>query len=160
MRHSRSYAIELGFDRLTKRLSSFMDVKFHHAGWVVPDIEQAIGKMNELFGPLGDVRIVEDSIQKARLAIVPVKDEQVLELIEPVGNDSPAMKYLEKSGGGGVYHVCLEVKNIEEAWKEVRSKGGLPLSTPVPATLFEDRKIFFAYIRGMGLIEFLEQASP
>jgi methylmalonyl-CoA/ethylmalonyl-CoA epimerase len=36
-----------------------------------------------------------------------------LELLEPLGQDSPIAGYLAKNPSGGMHHICLEVPDIK-----------------------------------------------
>ena len=53
-----------------------------------------------------------------------------IELIEPLGADSPIVKFLEKNPAGGQHHVCFEVADIHAARPTFEAKGAriLPAS--------------------------------
>lgn len=36
-----------------------------------------------------------------------------LELLHPLGDDSPIAKFLQKNPSGGLHHICLEVPDIQ-----------------------------------------------
>ena len=38
-----------------------------------------------------------------------------IELLEPLGDNSPIAKFLEKNSDGGMHHVCFEVDDIRAA---------------------------------------------
>jgi methylmalonyl-CoA/ethylmalonyl-CoA epimerase len=42
-----------------------------------------------------------------------------LELLEPLGNQSPISKFLLKNPQGGIHHICIEVDDIEKATKHL-----------------------------------------
>ena len=80
-----------------------------------------------------------------------------IELIEPVGDDSPVAAHLSK--GGGLAHLCYEVDDLEGTLRDVRQKGGIVISGPVPATAFHERRIAFVILREIGVTEFVEKSS-
>ncbi|XP_033729823.1 methylmalonyl-CoA epimerase, mitochondrial-like [Pecten maximus] len=46
-----------------------------------------------------------------------------LELLNPMGDNSPIQNFLDKNKNGGMHHICIEVDNITEAMKDVKAKG-------------------------------------
>src|SRR3546814_16487533 len=53
-----------------------------------------------------------------------------IELIEPLGENSPIAKFLEKNPQGGQHHVCFEVADIHVAKAEMEAKGAKILGEP------------------------------
>jgi methylmalonyl-CoA/ethylmalonyl-CoA epimerase len=45
-----------------------------------------------------------------------------IELLHPYGSKSPIANFLEKNKNGGIHHICINVKNIREAMKELKEK--------------------------------------
>ncbi len=46
-----------------------------------------------------------------------------IELLEPLGANSPIAKFLEKNADGGIHHICYEVDDIEVARDRLVEKG-------------------------------------
>ena len=46
-----------------------------------------------------------------------------IELLEPLGANSPIAKFLERNAEGGVHHICYEVDDIEGASSQLVAKG-------------------------------------
>lgn len=129
-------------------------MRLHHVGVVVEAIETHSQHYRELgLRPLTDV--VTDPIQKVKVQFWgndgPASS---VELIEPLGEESPVRGFLEK--GGGLNHLCFEVADLEAARKNAEVKGGICVCAPVPAAAFGGRRITFFFFRGVGLIEFVE----
>ena len=59
--------------------------------------------------------------QKVNVAFLPITDSEV-ELLESTETDGPVAKYID-SRGEGVQHIAFRVQNIDEALKELKSKG-------------------------------------
>ena len=80
-----------------------------------------------------------------------------IEFIEPVGNESPVRKALEK--GGGFHHICFEVDNLSEKINEIVEKGGRLIVSPVEG--FEGRQIAFVLLNmkktNLNLVELVER---
>ncbi len=47
----------------------------------------------------------------------------MIELLEPLGPDSPIKGFLEKNPSGGIHHVCYEVPDIKDAIETMKAKG-------------------------------------
>ena len=58
---------------------------------------------------------------KTKIAMYPV-GETYLELLQATGDDSDTAKWIAEKGEG-LYHICLEVEDIEAALAELRAKG-------------------------------------
>lgn len=52
-----------------------------------------------------------------------------LELLEPLGNESPISNFLQKNPHGGMHHMCLEVPDIREAMVHISGEGAKLLSS-------------------------------
>ncbi|TFG34079.1 methylmalonyl-CoA epimerase [Candidatus Thorarchaeota archaeon] len=131
-------------------------MKLSHIGILVKDIDEGIKHHKALFGfeQLGE--IVDDSTQRVRVVLMghseddPVK----IELIAPLGEDSPVTDLLRKRQS--LYHLCFEVSDIETAKAEARKSGAIVISQPVEAPLFGDRKICFLFTKDHYVIELVE----
>ena len=53
-----------------------------------------------------------------------------IELLEPLGNNSPIAKFLEKNAEGGIHHICYEVGDILAARDQLVAKGARVLGQP------------------------------
>ena len=50
-------------------------------------------------------------------------DNTKLELLEPLGTDSPIAKFVENNPAGGIHHYCIEVEDIQAAIKTAKDHG-------------------------------------
>lgn len=95
-------------------------MKIDHLGIAVKSIEEAL-KFWE--GSLGlenvHTEVVEE--QKVRVAMLPIGESRV-ELLEPISEDSPISKFLEKRGGG-IHHIAVEVEDIEASLAKLKADG-------------------------------------
>lgn len=105
--------------------------RLNHVGVAVPSIEAAKDTYRTLYGvPESDITATRDMPEQGvKVAFVNVANSQI-ELIEPLGAQSPIVKFLEKNPLGGQHHVCFEVKNIYEARDEMKARGATVLGEP------------------------------
>jgi len=132
-------------------------MRLHHVGIVVDDIERHGTRYAEQLGLRPLSAIVTDPMQRVQVQFWGDGREVSLELIQPLDDDSPVSRFLEK--GGGLNHLCFEVEDIVAAVEQARAKGAICVSGPVPAAAFDGQRIAFLFFRDIGLVEFVE-ASP
>ena len=130
-------------------------MKIHHIGIVVNNIQDSLGEFSKF------VKFDEISIptlvgsQKVNVCFVKIGELRI-EFIEPVGNESPVKKFLEK--GGGFNHICFEVNNLSKTINEIVEKGGRLIVSPVEG--FEGRQIAFVLLNmkktDLNLVELVE----
>jgi methylmalonyl-CoA/ethylmalonyl-CoA epimerase len=82
-----------------------------------------------------------------------------IELLEPLGGESPITRFLEKNPDGGIHHVCYEVDDIVESRNRLVSSGARVLGSGEPKTGAHGKPVLFLHPKDFNgaLIE-LEQA--
>src|SRR5499426_3338890 len=55
-----------------------------------------------------------------------------IELLEPLGADSPIAAFLERNSSGGIHHVCYEVADIRAARDRLKAAGARVLGDGEP----------------------------
>ena len=103
--------------------------RLNHVGVATPSIEQSIATYRDLMGAEVIRAPFDLPAQGVRVCFVDTPNSQI-ELIEPLGADSPIVKFLEKNPLGGQHHVCFEVPDIHEAKAEMEAKGAKVLGEP------------------------------
>ena len=105
--------------------------RLNHVGVAVPSIEAAKATYRDLYGvpesAMTETR--ELPAQGVRFAFVNVSNSQI-ELIEPLGENSPIAKFIEKNPRGGQHHICFEVADIYVARDEMVVRGARVLNEP------------------------------
>jgi len=129
-------------------------VKVHHIGVVVKKVSDSAKYYSEVFGYRIVSKVVIDAKQKSRLLFIRL-GENLLELIEPTGEDSPVYQFLRK--GGGLHHLCYLVDDLEGEIQRFRDLGALIVCPPTPAVAFDGRRIAFIYTTKRELVELLEK---
>jgi len=132
-------------------------LRFHHLGYVVSSIETAMPGFVRSLLVTWDGRVVEDPLQKVRVAFLSTRPEAPLvELVEPVGADSPGLRFLQEKGGG-MHHVCYEVADLEQELAGLRARGAALAKRPKPAVAFGGRRIAWVITAEKLLVELLEE---
>jgi methylmalonyl-CoA/ethylmalonyl-CoA epimerase len=82
-----------------------------------------------------------------------------IELLEPLGEDSPIAKFLEKNPDGGIHHVCYEVPDIRAARDTLRAQGARVLGDGEPKIGAHGKPVLFLHPKDFcGTLVELEQA--
>jgi methylmalonyl-CoA/ethylmalonyl-CoA epimerase len=128
---------------------------FHHVGIAVQEIQKAVTHYRDLFGYKLTAGPFDDPIQKVSVCFLSRGGgDTVVELVAPLGPDSPVIRTLKK--GGSVYHVCYEVTDIEASIKHLTDRGSLLLRGPDPAVAFNHREIAWLMTETNLLVELLQ----
>ena len=129
--------------------------RLNHVGVATPSIEASRAMYKAMFGAEPHGPAFDLPEQGVRVCFVDAPNSQI-ELIEPLGPDSPIAKFLEKNPLGGQHHVCFEVPDIAAARSEFEGKGARILGpTRIGA---HGTPIFFIHPKDMGgvLTEIME----
>jgi len=82
-----------------------------------------------------------------------------IELLEPLGADSPIAKFLERNPDGGIHHVCYEVDDILAARDKLKAEGARVLGDGNPKLGAHDKPVLFLHPKDFcGTLVELEQA--
>jgi methylmalonyl-CoA/ethylmalonyl-CoA epimerase len=95
-------------------------MEIDHIGIATSNIEDAIGFWRQALGLVPE-HVEEVPQQKVRVCMLPVGDSRI-ELLEPMSDDSPISKFLEKRGPG-IHHIAVEVDDISAVLAELKDKG-------------------------------------
>ena len=129
--------------------------RLNHVGVATPSIEGSVALYRDLLGATKIHAPFDLPPQGVRVCFVDTPNSQI-ELIEPLGEDSPIHGFLARNPAGGQHHVCFEVPDIHAAKAELEGKGARILGEPrigAHGTL-----VFFVHPRDMGgvLTEIME----
>ena len=129
--------------------------RLNHVGVATPSIEQSVALYRDMLGATKIHEPFDLPAQGVRVCFVDTPNSQI-ELIEPLGPDSPIVNFLEKNPAGGQHHVCFEVPDIDAARAWFEGKGARILGpTRIGA---HGTPIFFLHPKDMGgvLTEIME----
>ncbi len=81
-----------------------------------------------------------------------------IEFLEPLGENSPIAKYLEKNPDGGIHHVCYEVDDILAARDHLKAQGARVLGDGNPKIGAHGKPVLFLHPKDFcGTLTELEQ---
>lgn len=129
----------------------------NHVGVATPSLDEAVKVYRDVLGAtdITPKRTMEE--QGVTFQFVNLGNAQI-ELIEPYGENSPILNFLEKNPLGGQHHVCFEVEDIIAARDEMVAKGARVLGTGEPRIGAHGTPIIFVHPKDMGgvLVELME----
>lgn len=131
--------------------------RIDHVGVAVNDLEAAISLYEKAFG-MELVHRETVSEQGVEAVLLDVGDGHV-ELLSPLGDETPVGKYLTKKGPG-LHHVAYAVDDIEATLAELR-KSGVELIDSEPRTGIRSSRVAFCHPKSTGsvLTEIVEPAE-
>ena len=137
-------------------LSPSDHLKLHHIGFVVNSIQESAESFALSLGTTWDGNIVFDPLQKVRVTFFQGHNptDPLIELVEPGGPESPVSRFLQR--GGGLHHLCYEVKDLDSHLRFCQSVGTIIIRPPVPAVAFGGRRIAWGITKKRLLVEILE----
>jgi methylmalonyl-CoA/ethylmalonyl-CoA epimerase len=82
-----------------------------------------------------------------------------IELLTPLGDNSPIANFLARNPGGGVHHLCFEVDDILAARDELLAKGARLAGSADPKIGAHGKPVLFLHPKDfVGTLIELEQA--
>ena len=129
-------------------------MKIHHLGYAVKNLNLALRN----FQKLGYNKLHPQVIDKQRKVVIQFiqKDGYRLELVSPLGRQSPLGNILKKIGPTA-YHLGYEVKNINQKISQLRRNKFFLLEKSSSAPAMLGKKVAFLFNKEIGLIELVEK---
>jgi methylmalonyl-CoA epimerase len=122
--------------------------RIDHIGVAVEDLDAAIALYEGALGmPLVHRETVEE--QGVEAVLLDVGDGHV-ELLAPLGPDTPVGKFLAKKGAG-LHHVAYAVSDIEATLAKLAEQG-VELIDSEPRTGIRDSRVAFVHPRSTGSV--------
>jgi methylmalonyl-CoA/ethylmalonyl-CoA epimerase len=82
-----------------------------------------------------------------------------IEVLEPLGPESPIAKFLDRNPDGGIHHICYEVGDIIAARDQITRQGARVLGSGEPKTGAHGKLVLFLHPKDFfGTLVELEQA--
>jgi len=119
--------------------------KINHIAIAVPDLESASKIYKDILGAN-----VSDPVPMPDHGVTTVFVElpnTKIELLEPLGSDSPIQNFLEKNPKGGMHHICYEVDDIYDSRDQLIKNGAAILGTGEPSVGAHDKPVLFLHPR-------------
>ncbi|MCZ6893231.1 MAG: methylmalonyl-CoA epimerase [Gammaproteobacteria bacterium] len=131
--------------------------KLNHVAVVVPDLEAATRVYRDTLGAQV-TKPVDLPAHGVTTVFVELPNTKI-ELLHPLGEDSPVAKFLERNPDGGTHHLCYEVDDIISARDQLVSAGARVLGDGEPRNGAHDKPVLFLHPKDFcGTLIELEQA--
>ena len=98
----------------------------NHTAIAVPDLKASVAFYRDVLQ--AKVSEPEDLPSHGVTVVFVNLPNTKIELLYPLGENSPIAGFLTKNKNGGIHHICIEVDDIEAAVRDVRGKGVRTLS--------------------------------
>lgn len=130
--------------------------KLNHVAIATPDLAGAAARYRDVLG--ADVSAPEDLPEHGVTVIFVNLPNSKIELLAPLGEDSPIAKFLQRNPAGGVHHLCYEVPDIMAAKAKLENAGVRILGSGEPTIGAHGKPVLFLHPKDMGgtLIEIEE----
>jgi len=129
--------------------------RLNHVAIAVPNLEQACSLYRDILG----ANVSEALPQKEHGVYTVFIDlgNTKIELLHPLGDNSPIKNFLEKKPDGGIHHVCIEVDDIYAAVEVLKTKG-IKVIDSKPKIGAHGKPVVFVHPKSMnGVLVELEQ---
>ena len=154
-------SLALGADgphKAAKRLTlgKAMIGRLNHLAIAVPDLEAAVDQYrNALCAKVGEPQDEPD--HGVTVVFIELPNTKI-ELLYPLGENSPIISFLEKNPAGGMHHVCYEVDDIIQARYHLVETGARVLGNGEPKIGAHGKPVLFLHPKDFnGCLVELEQ---
>ncbi len=130
--------------------------RLNHVAVVVPDLEAASRLYRESLGAhvSAPAALPEHGVTVVFVELSNTK----IELLHPLGANSPIAKFLEKNPDGGMHHLCFEVDDILSARDQLKATGARVLGDGSPKIGAHGKPVLFLHPKDFqGTLIELEQ---
>lgn len=130
--------------------------RLNHVAIAVPDLEAASAQYRDTLG--AKVGAPQDEPDHGVTVVFIELPNTKIELLYPLGEESPINGFLAKNPSGGIHHICYEVDDILTARDHLIDKGARVLGTGEPKIGAHGKPVLFLHPKDFNgtLIE-LEQ---
>lgn len=131
--------------------------RLNHVAIAVPDIDAAAAQYRGALG--ATVGEPQDEPEHGVTVVFVDLPNTKVELLYPLGENSPIKGFLDKNPAGGIHHMCYEVEDIVAARDKLKANGARILGDGEPKAGAHGKPVLFLHPKDFNgcLIE-LEQA--
>lgn len=128
----------------------------NHVAIAVPDLEAAAAQYRDTLG--AKVNAPQDEPDHGVTVVFIELPNTKIELLHPLGEDSPIKGFLEKNPSGGIHHICYEVEDILAARDKLIASGARVLGNGEPKIGAHGKPVLFLHPKDFtGTLVELEQ---
>ena len=130
--------------------------RLNHVAIAVPDLEAAAEQYRSTLG--AEVGAPQDEPDHGVTVVFINLPNTKIELLYPLGENSPIAGFLEKNPSGGIHHVCYEVEDIGAAAEKLKASGARVLGNGEPKIGAHGKPVLFLHPKDFtGTLVELEQ---
>ncbi|MBT4889902.1 MAG: methylmalonyl-CoA epimerase [Rhodospirillales bacterium] len=131
--------------------------RLNHVAIAVADLDAAVATYRDTLG--GNVSAPKDEPDHGVTTVFVELPNTKIELLYPLGENSPIAAFLEKNPSGGMHHVCYEVDDIMVARDKLVENGARVLGSGEPKIGAHGKPVLFLHPKDFcGTLVELEQA--
>ena len=131
--------------------------RLNHVAIAVPDLAKGTEVYRSMLGATVSAPQAEPA-HGVTVVFIELPNTKI-ELLQPLGENSPIAKFLEKNPDGGMHHVCYEVEDIIAARDRLKATGARVLGDGNPKIGAHGKPVLFLHPKDFcGTLVELEQA--
>jgi methylmalonyl-CoA/ethylmalonyl-CoA epimerase len=131
--------------------------RLNHVAIAVPDLAAAAKLYRQTLG--AEVSEPVDMPEHGVTTVFVTLPNTKIELLHPLGANSPIAGFLERNASGGIHHVCYEVDDILAARDRLKASGARVLGTSEPKIGAHGKPVLFLHPKDFcGTLVEIEQA--
>lgn len=117
--------------------------RLNHVALVVPDVHKAAVVYRQQLGAKVSApkALPEHGVTVVFVEIANTK----IELLEPLGETSAILPFLQKNPSGGMHHLCFEVEDILKARDKLKAEGAQVLGDGTPKLGAHGKPVVFLH---------------
>ena len=117
--------------------------RLNHIAIALHNLDDGIKIYQDIFGANISDRL---ALPKHGVTTIFVKLKNTnIELLEPLGVNSPISKFLKKNPSGGIHHLCYEVNDINKSIDKLSNKGYTILGEGIPREGAHGKPVIFLH---------------
>ena len=133
--------------------------RLNHVAIAVPDLAAAVAKYRDLLG--AKVHHARDLPEHGVTVVFVDLDNTRLELMTPLGDNSPIAKFLAEHPSGGMHHICFEVPDLVHATRTLIEGGARVLGDGTAKLGAHGLPVLFLHPKDFdGTLIELEEVKP
>ncbi len=117
--------------------------RLNHVAIAVPDLDAASAQYASTLG--ADVGPPQDEPDHGVTVVFITLPNTKIELLYPLGENSPIAGFLEKNPSGGIHHICYEVDDITAAAAQLTASGARVLGDGTPKIGAHGKPVLFLH---------------
>lgn len=117
--------------------------RLNHVAIAVPDLKAATATYRDTLG--ADVSAPQDVPEHGVTVVFVNLPNTKIELLHPLGENSPIAGFLAKNASGGIHHVCYEVEDILKARDHLVAQGARVLGDGEPKIGAHGKPVLFLH---------------